>query len=304
MQYSKKKRSSLSNRIFYIFNTIFWIIIMFVVLYPLYLVCISSISDPDAIMRGEVIWKPIDISFVGYKAVFRNNEIWRSYVNSIFYVFAGVVLSIVVTLLAAYALSRKKLLGKKIVNMYVVITMFINGGLIPSFLTVRNLGLYNTRLFMIISGCVTVWNLMVARTFIENSIPEELYEAAALDGATHFQYFFKVVMPLSKTIMGVLAVYYGVAKWNDYMTGLVYIRDRKLLPLQTVLKEILATLEVNISTIIAEGADDVSSIEEALRIAHVSKYCVMIVSTVPVIVLYLFVQKYFEKGIMIGSLKG
>lgn len=304
MQYSKGKKLSLSNRIFYIFNTIFWIVVMFIVLYPLYLVCISSISDPDAIMRGEVIWKPVDISFIGYKAVFKNTKIWRAYANSIFYVVAGAALSIVVTLLSAYALSRPKLLGKKVINMYVVITMFINGGLIPTFLTVRNLGLYNTRTYMIISGCVTVWNLMVARTFIQNSIPEELYEAAALDGATHFQYFFKVVMPLSKTIMGVLAVYYGVAKWNDYFTGLVYIRDAELLPLQTVLKEILASLQVNMSDIIIEAAEDVASIEAAIRIAQVSKYCIMIVSTVPVVVLYLSVQKYFEKGIMIGSLKG
>lgn len=304
MQYSKRKKVSLSNRIFNIFNTVFWIVVMFIVLYPLYLVCISSISDPDAIMRGEVIWKPVDISFIGYKAVFKNTEIWRSYANSIFYVFTGVALSIVVTLLAAYALSRPKLLGKKVINMYVVITMFINGGLIPTFLTVRNLGLYNTRTFLIIHGCITVWNLMVARTYMQNSIPEELYEAAALDGATHFQYFFKVVMPLSKTIMGVLAVYYGVAKWNDYFTGLVYIRDRKLLPLQTVLKEILASLQVNISDIIIEAAEDVASVEAAIRIAQVSKYCIMIVSTVPVVILYLFVQKYFEKGIMIGSLKG
>jgi len=304
MKYGKGKKMSLSNRVFHIFNTIFWIVVMFIVLYPLYLVCISSISDPDAVMQGKVTWRPVDISFIGYKAVFQNREIWTSYLNSIFYVFSGVILSILVTLLSAYALTRPKLLGKKVINMYVLITMFINGGLIPTFLIVRNLGLYNSRTYMIIHGCITVWNLMVARTYIQNSIPEDLYEAAALDGASHFQYFFKVVLPLSKTIMGVLAVYYGVAKWNDYFTGLVYIRDRALLPLQTVLKGILATLQVDTSSILVEMAEDFESLEEAIRIAQVSKYCVIVVSTVPVVILYLFVQKYFEKGIMIGSLKG
>ena len=274
-------------------------------MYPLYLVVIASVSDPNAVMRGEVIWKPVDFSLIGYKSLGKYTDVFRSYGNSLFYTVTGVSLSIAVTLSAAYALSRPKFPGKKFLNIFFVVTMFFGGGLIPTFLVMRDLGLYNTRLVIILMGCIGTWNLMVARTFIQTSIPNELYEAAVLDGAGHFDYFFKVVVPLSKTIVAVLAVYYGVAKWNDYYTGLVYIRDRKLLPLQTVLREILASLQVDWSSAyMTDLMDNAESIIEAMRIANVAKYCIIVVSTAPVVILYGFMQKYFEKGVMIGSLKG
>lgn len=304
-----KKRSiknmSLSNKLFYIFNSIFWVVVMFIVLYPLYLICIASISDPDAVMTGKVTWRPVDISFIGYNAVFKNTQIWIAYANSLFYTIAGVIISVLVTLAGAYTMSRKAFPGKKLINMYFVITMFFNGGLIPTFLIMKDIGLYNTRLIMILMGCVSVWNLMVARTYIQSTIPEELYEAAVLDGATHFQFFGKVVVPLSKTILAVLSVYYGVAKWNDYFSGLVYIKDKAKLPLQTVLREILAVLQS--SAAMDEMLPDefrMASMAESLRIANSSKYCVIVVAVVPVIILYITLQKYFEKGVMIGSLKG
>jgi len=293
---------SMSNRIFYIINTIFWIVVMFIVLYPLYLVCIASVSNPDAVYRGEIIWKPVEFSLMGYKAIFEYKDLWTAYANSLFYTVTGVTLSIVVTLAGAYTLSRKKFPGKSILSMYLVITMFISGGLIPSFLLMKDIGLYNTRWILILTGCVSVWNLMVARTYIQTTIPEELYEAAVLDGASHIQYFSKVVFPLSKTIVAVLAVYYGVAKWNDYFTGMVYIRDRAYIPLQTVLKEILATLQVSLADL--ELAEDFENMYQAIRVANVAKYCIIVVSTAPVVVLYILLQKYFEKGVMIGSLKG
>lgn len=299
------KNMSMSNRIFYLFNSIFWIVVMFIVLYPLYLICIASVSDPDAVMSGEVFWRPIDISFIGYKAVFENTKIWIAYANSLFYVVSGVIISILVTLAGAYTMSRKVFPGKRVINLYFVITMFFSGGLIPTFLVMRDIGLYNTRLIMILMGCVNVWNLMVARTYIQSTIPEELYEAAVLDGATHFQFFGKVVIPLSKTILAVLSVYYGVAKWNDYFSGLVYIKDKAKLPLQTVLREILAVLQS--SAAMDEMLPDeyhMAALEESLRIVNSSKYCVIVVSVVPVIILYIMLQKYFEKGVMIGSLKG
>lgn len=305
MKKKSVKNMSMSNRFFYLFNTIFWILVMFIILYPLFLVCIASVSDPDAIVRGEVIWHPVDFSLIGYKAVLKYKELWSSYGNSIFYTGVSICISIVVTLAAAYALSRKKFPGKGLINLYFVITMFFNGGLIPTFLVMKDIGLYNTRWVMILMGCVSVWNLMVARTYIQNSIPEELYEAAMLDGATHFQYFSRVILPLSKTIIAVLAVYYGVAKWNDYFTGLVYLRDRSLLPLQTVLREILATLQVDMTgDYMMSMADSAASLQEAVRIANVSKYCIIVVATGPVVILYAMMQKYFEKGVMIGSLKG
>ena len=300
-----KKRMSMSNRIFVIFNSVFWILVMLVIIYPLYLVCIASISDPDAIIKGKVIWHPVDFSLIGYQAIFKYKELWSSYGNSFVYTFVSIIISICVTLLAAYALSRPKFAGKGVINFYFVFTMFFNGGLIPTFLTMKNIGLYNTRAVIILMGCVSVWNLMVARTYIQNSIPEELYEAAMLDGASHFQYFWKVILPLSKTIIAVLTVYYGVAKWNDYFNGLVYLHDRKLLPLQTVLREILATLQVDkLGSDMMAVSDNAQSMQEALRIASVSKYCIIVIATGPVVILYGFMQKYFEKGVMIGSLKG
>lgn len=215
------------------------------------------------------------------------------------------MISIFVTLAGAYALSRPKFPGKAGINLFFIITMFFNGGLIPTFLVMKDLGMYNNPLIMVLMGCVSVWNLMVARTYIQTSIPEELYEASALDGASHFQYFFRVVLPLSKTIIAVLAVYYGVAKWNDYFTGLVYLKDRSLYPLQTVLREILATLQVDMTgDFMTTMSDDAASLAEATRIANVSKYCIIVLATGPVVVLYAFMQKYFEKGVMIGSLKG
>jgi len=305
MKKKSLKNMSMSNRIFYLFNTAFWIVVMFIILYPLFLVCIASVSDPDAIVRGEVIWHPVDFSLIGYKAVLKYAELWSSYANSILYTGVGICISIVVTLAAAYTLSRRNFPGKAVISLYFVVTMFFSGGVISTFLVMRDLHLYNTRWVMILMGCVSVWNLMVARTYIQNSIPEELYEAAMLDGATHFQYFGKVVLPLSKTIIAVLAVYYGVAKWNDYFTGLVYLRDRALLPLQTVLREILATLQVDMTgDYMMTMADSAESMQEAMRIANVSKYCIIVVATGPVVILYAAMQKYFEKGVMIGSLKG
>lgn len=303
--HQKIKNMSVSNRVFYIFNTIFWIVVMFLILYPLYLVIIASVSDPDAIVRGEVIWHPVDFSLVGYKAVFKYAEMLRSYLNSIIYTVVSVVISIMVTLCAAYTLSRPKFAGKGILNFFFVFTMFFNGGLIPTFLVMKDIGLYNNSLIMILMGAVSVWNLMVARTYMQTSIPHELYEAAMLDGADYFGYFFKIVLPLCKTIIAVIAVYYGVSKWNDYFTGLVYLRDRSLLPLQTVLREILATLQVDKSgDYMLSIADNAASMNEAVRIANVAKYCIIVVATGPVVILYAFMQKYFEKGVMIGSLKG
>lgn len=301
----KKKKLSASNRTFYLFNTIFWIVVMLLILYPLYLVVIASVSDPDAIIRGEVIWHPVNFSLVGYKAIFKYSEMLHSYWNSFVYTIVSVTISIGVTLTAAYTLSRPKFAGKGIINFFFVFTMFFNGGLIPTFLVMKDIGLYNTPWIMILMGCVSVWNLMVARTYIQTSIPQELYEASMLDGANHFQYFFRIVLPLCKTIIAVLVVYYGVSKWNDYFTGLVYLRNRDLLPLQTVLREILATLQVDKSgDYMMSMADSAASMNEAVRIANVAKYCIIVVATGPVVILYTFMQKYFEKGVMIGSLKG
>ena len=298
-------RETGKDRVFNVINIIFWIIVLFIVLYPLWLILIASVSDPDAVLQAKVLVLPVDFSLMGYEAVFQYKELWGSYLNSIIYTVVGSGLSVVVTLAAAYSLSRK-FAGKKLVNLAITFTMFFSGGLIPIFLNIRDLGLYNTRAVMILMNLVSVWNLMVARTYIQTSVPNDLYEAAVIDGADHFTYFFRCVLPLSGTIVAVLAVYYGVARWNDYFTGLVMLRDRDLYPLQLVLREILASLTSTGSsdTFFAAYADNLGGLQEALRKAEVAKYCCIVVSTVPAILLYVFMQKYFVKGVMIGSLKG
>ena len=298
-------RETGKDRVFNAFNLVFWILVLFIVLYPLWLILIASVSDPDAVLQARVLLWPVDFSLMGYEAVFQYSELWGSYANSVFYTVVGSALSVMVSLAAAYALSRS-FAGKKIVNLAITFTMFFSGGLIPIFLNVRDLGLYNTRAIMILMNLVSVWNLMVARTYIQTSIPNELYEAAVMDGANHFTYFFRCVLPLSGTIVAVLSVYYGVARWNDYFTGLVMLRDRRLYPLQLVLREILASLTSTGSsdTLFAAYADNLGGLQEALRKAEVAKYCCIVVSTVPAVLLYVFMQKYFVKGVMIGSLKG
>ena len=301
----RRIRETKKDRIFNGINLIFWIIVLFIVLYPLWLILIASVSDPDAVLRAEVLLWPVDFSLMGYEAVFQYSDLWGSYLNSIFYTLAGSALSVMVTLAAAYALSRK-FAGKKLVNLAITFTMFFSGGLIPIFLNVVKLGLYDTRAIMIIMNLVSVWNLMVARTYIQTTIPNELYEAAVMDGAGHFTYFFQCVLPLSGTIVAVLSVYYGVARWNDYFTGLVMLRSRSLFPLQLVLREVLASLTStgNSDTFFAAYADNLGGLQEALRKAEVAKYCCIVVSTIPAVLLYIFMQKYFVKGVMIGSLKG
>ena len=298
-------RETRADRIFNAANIIFWIVMLAIVLYPLWLIIIASVSDPDAVLAGKVLIPPVDFSLMGYEAVFEYDELWTSYGNSLFYTLVGTSLSVIITLAASYALSRT-FHGKRFVNLMITFTMFFSGGLIPIFLNVRDLGLYNTRTVIILMNLVSVWNLMVARTYIQTSIPNELYEAAVMDGADHFTYFFRCVLPLSGTIIAVLCVYYGVARWNDYFTGLVFLRDRTKYPLQTVLREILASLSSagNSDTFFEAYADNLGGLQEALRKAEVAKYCCIVVSTVPAVVLYIFMQKYFVKGVMIGSLKG
>ena len=298
-------RETRKDRIFNTFNLLFWILVLFIVLYPLWLILIASVSDPDAVLQAKVLLWPVDFSLMGYETVLQNSELLRSYVNSIFYTVVGSALSVIITLSAAYALSRK-FAGKKLVNLAITFTMFFSGGLIPIFLNVLNLGLWNTRAIMILMNLVSVWNLMVARTYIQTTIPEDLYEAAVIDGSNHFTYFFKCVLPLSGTIVAVLSVYYGVARWNDYFTAQVMLRDRALFPLQRVLREILASLTSTGSsdTFFAAYADNLGGLQAALRKAEVAKYCCIVVATVPAVFLYIFMQKYFVKGVMIGSVKG
>ncbi|MBQ8160073.1 MAG: carbohydrate ABC transporter permease [Clostridia bacterium] len=299
----RRQKEIRADRIFNVFVIVMVVLVLLITLYPLYLVIICSFSDPALVTSGQVTLYPRGMTLVGYRAVFQNRELIHSFFNSVIYTVSGTILSLVVTMGAAFTLSRK-FPGKKLFSFIFAFTMFFNGGLIPTFLTVRDVGLYNKAMVCVIMGCVSVWNVMLARTYITSTIPEALYEAADLDGASQIQYFFHIVIPLSGTIIAVLSVYYGVARWNDYWTGLIYLNTRSLLPLQTILKEILASLESSRELLMSMVSDSAEQDAELLNRAQIAKYCIIVVSTVPAVVLYLCMQKFFVKGVMIGSVKG
>jgi len=295
-------RRTAGDLIFDAVNITILLFCTFIVIYPLYLIVIASISDPYAVTRAEVLFIPKDFSVIGYEKLLAYPTIWGAYRNSIVYTAAGTVIKIFLTMMAGYVLSRK-FPGKKFLNIYFIFVMFFSGGLIPTFLQLRNLGLYDNPLIMVLMGAVSVWQVMIARTFIKNSIPEELYEACVMDGCNQFQYFFRFIIPLSKALIGVLAVMYAVGIWNDFMTALIYLRSRIYYPFQLVLREILASLRAA-ATLEEIVGENVSRSGEAMRIAESVKYSSIVISTVPVLILYLCLQKYFVKGVMIGSLKG
>lgn len=290
------------DRVFNGINLALVLVVLVVMIYPLYLVVICSISDANLVTRGLVTLYPKGFTLAGYEAVFQNKEIWQSYINSVVYTVAGTAISLAVTMGAAFTLSRQ-FPGKRFISLMFVFTMLFNGGLIPTFLVIRDVGLYNNPWICILMGCVSVWNVMLARTYIKTTIPEALYEAAHLDGASQLQVFLRIVLPLCGTIIAVLSVYYGVDKWNDYWTGLIYIQKRALLPLQTILKEILASLEAS-RELLETMRDSAANDAELLQRAQIAKYCMIVVSTAPAVVLYLCMQRFFVKGVMVGSVKG
>ena len=299
----RKQQIIWQDRVFNAVILALTVLILLIMLYPLYLVLICSVSDATLVTSGQVTLYPKGLTFEGYNAVFKNADIWRSYLNSIIYTLGGTVIALGVTMGAAFTLSRK-FPGKKLLSFLFAFTMFFNGGMIPTFLTVRDVGLYNNPWICVLMGVVNVWNVMLARTYITTTIPEALYEAATLDGATQVQYFVRIVLPLCGTIIAVLSVYYGVDKWNDYWTGLLYLNTRAYLPLQTILKETLASLESSRELLMSMVSDTAAQDAELLNRAQIAKYCIIVVSTVPAVVLYLCMQKFFVKGVMIGSIKG
>lgn len=298
VRHNKIQESSLSDRIFGAAVIVLSVLCFIVIVYPLWFVVIASISNSDLVNQGKVVFWPQDVRFYGFEQVFQDQRIWNGYVNTIIYVVAGTLLNLAVTMPAAYALSRPDFKARNPVMLYFVFTMYFSGGLVPLYMTISSLGLISTKLILIIFVAVNTYNLIIARTFIQNSIPNDLYEAAILDGCSHFTYFFKVVLPLSKAIIAVEMLYYGVFHWNDYFNALVYNYNQSNEPLQMVLRRILLLNEAYASgNGSVQGGYSQSSADQV-------KYAVMIVSTVPILCVYPFLQKYFEKGVMIGAVKG
>ncbi|MDO4293271.1 MAG: carbohydrate ABC transporter permease [Eubacteriales bacterium] len=289
-----------------IFDTVIFIIltvILVIVAYPLYWVIISSISDPIAVSGGKVLWRPIGFTLKGYAEVFKNESVMRGFFNAIIITVVGVCVNLAVTLPTAYALSRDKFGGRKIITMFYMVTMFFSGGLIPTYLVVRNLQMLNSIWALVLPGCLSVYNMIVARTFFKSNISEELYEAAEIDGCTQGRFFFSIALPLSAAITAILVLYYGVGHWNAYFSALVYISDPEKYPLQLVLRNILITNQTALSqTATTEAAR--AALREKQQLIEVMKYSLIIISSVPVLIMYPFIQKHFVKGVMIGSVKG
>lgn len=295
------KKNSKADVFFDIFIIVISLLIFISVAYPIYFVIIASISDSTLVSRGLVTLWPKGISFYGYQQIMEDSRIWIGYLNTIIYTLGGTFINLLVTLPAAYALSRKEMAGRNFLTFFFAFTMFFNGGIIPTYILFRDLNLVDSRWVFVLPTALNVFNLIIARTFFENSIPKSLYEAAELDGCTHFQFFMKVALPLSKALISVIGLYYLVQHWNDFFTGLIFIRDYDKQPLQIVLRDILIS---NQAFQQGAGAGGSSIGGYAQQFAEQIKYAVIIVSTLPIIIVYPFLQKYFEKGVMIGSLKG
>ncbi|WP_068786342.1 carbohydrate ABC transporter permease [Paenibacillus phocaensis] len=292
----------IADRLYTVVVAVVSICAMIIVAYPLYFIVIASFSSSTLVNQGDVVLWPKGINFYGYEQIFNDGRIWQGYLNTIIYTVFGTLLNLAVTLPAAYALSQRGFVARKVIMPLFVFTMYFGGGMIPTYLLIRDLHLLNTPWVMIVNGALSVYNLIITRTFIESSIPEELYEAAALDGCSHFRYFASVVMPLSKAVISVISLYYMVGHWNDFFNALLYLNSDELQPLQIVLRNILLSNQAFAGGAGAGAGAGAGSY--AQQFADQIKYAVIIVSTVPILLVYPFIQKYFEKGVMIGAVKG
>lgn len=285
------------DKIFHFINLCVLTLLALIILYPLYFIIIASFSDPDAVLGGEVVLAPVRVTLEGYEYIFQRQDVWSGYLNTIIYTVITVILALAVTIPAGWGLSRKTTPGKKFWMLFFIIPMFFGGGLIPFYNVMSSLGLINSAWAVILPAIMSVWNLFMCKTFFESSIPEGMLEAARIDGAGKFRTFFSIVLPLSKAIIAVMALYYAVGQWNSYFNAMIFLQDPTKYPLQLVLKEILIASE---STVGGSG----ETILQQYRQANLLRYVSVIVSSLPVLCLYPFVQKYFAQGVMIGSLKG
>lgn len=295
----KSIKTSKQDVLFYAVVYAVILLVLIILLWPLIFIVSSSLSSKEAVMAGRVFLLPVDFSLEGYKAVFQTNEVLIGFRNTVLYTLFGTMLNVALTLIAAYPLSRKDLPYRRVWSFIFTFTMIFSGGMIPTYMVVNKLGLMNSPLAMILPTAMSVYNLMIARTFMENSIPGELLEAARVDGCDDIAYFWKILLPLSKPVIAVITLYYAVAHWNSYFNAFLYITDSKLNPLQIVLRNIL--LANQIDTAMTTDFDTMTSKQ---GLADVLKYSLIVVSTLPVMIMYPFVQKHFTKGVMIGAVKG
>ncbi|WDQ35865.1 MULTISPECIES: carbohydrate ABC transporter permease [Paenibacillus] len=289
----RRPRVTVAEVVLYAFAVLFLIAII----YPIYFIVIASFSDPSSVANGQVWVFPKGFTLEGYRELLRHENIWIGYRNTILYTVVGTLFGLVVNISAAYALSRKDLVGRKFFSLFFIFTMFFSGGLIPTFLTIRDFHLYNTFLVMVLPFSVVVFDMIVARTFFQTSIPGDLWEAAQIDGCGNLRYFVLIVLPLSKAIIAVLGLWIAVGYWNSYFNALIYLKDPNLYPLQLILRNILITNQMQSGMGTGEAA------QVALRLANLMRYSVIIIATIPIMCVYPFIQKYFNQGVMIGAVK-
>ncbi|GGH85886.1 putative aldouronate transport system permease protein [Pullulanibacillus pueri] len=294
-----KRKSVAEDRVFNIVIYTIAAVLIIIVLYPLIFVLSASFSDPNQIINGGLWLLPKGFTLDAYTKVFHDADIWNSYKNTVLYTTVGTIINIILTTLIAYPLSRRDLPGRNLFMIIITFTMFFQGGIIPTYLIVQNLGMVNTFWAMVIPNAIATYNVIVMRTFFQTSIPWELQEAAQIDGCTNFKLFLKVILPLSKPIIAVMVLFYAVGHWNSFFDALIYLQDDTLYPLQLVLREILIQNQ-------AAYLDELGSFgmaDQAL-LAESMKYAIIIIASLPVLILYPFIQRHFVKGVMIGSIKG
>lgn len=292
-----KMRKLINNdKLFTVFNYLLATLFLVIAFYPLWYVVICSFSDPTAVVTGKVWITPAEITLAGYERMFAETEIWYGYARTIAYTVVGTCINLLFTIPAGYALTRKTLPFRKAINIYFMLTMFIGGGLIPTYLWMSKLGLVDNVLVLVLMGAVNVWNMIICRTFFDSNIPAELIDAAKIDGGSETRIFTTIVIPLSKALLAVMMLFFAVGHWNSYFTAMVYMRSNSKWPLQLVLRQLLLTVN-NVD----EGTG--SSMDRMMQLQGM-KYAVVIAASVPVLVVYPFIQKHFVKGIMIGAVKG
>lgn len=299
----KKKIKINGDKVFDAVNILILLAVLVICAYPVWFIVIASISNPDFVNTGKVWLIPKDVSFTGYKNLFNDSSIMRGYFNTLLYTVGGTLINLLVTLPAAYALSRKDFVGRKFFNIMFLVTMFFGGGLIPTFITVKNLGLYNNPWVMVILGATSMTNIIITRTFFQTNIPDELQEAAQIDGCGNLRLFCQIVLPISTAIIAVMALFFAVTHWNGYFVAMIYIRDEKWKPLQIVMREILLQSQFN-AEMLQQGGDTAGMLQEELRAAEQIRYALIVVASIPVMLLYPFIQKYFVKGVTVGAVKG
>jgi putative aldouronate transport system permease protein len=291
-------KESFGDKVFLTIVYTFLIFVVVVVLYPLIYILSSSLSSPLAVSSGKVWLWPVDFSLEGYKAIFSNSQVLVGYANSLFYTFFGTIVSVTLTVLFAYPLSRKSFYGRNVLMIFILFTMLFSGGLIPEYLVVKNLHMLDTRWALIIPKAIAVWQVIIAVTFFRTSIPEEIVEASEMDGCSDLRFLWSVVLPLSKPIIAVLVLMYAIFQWNSYFDAMLYLKSEALFPLQVVLRNIL------ILNTTSSGSIDAQKLMDMKQLADLMKYSLIVVASLPVLIIYPFVQRHFMKGVLIGSVKG